>query len=117
MSDIGHNSGENPELIGIARRIVDDLDAIADAQERVKAEYAAAKSDGHDVKVLRQAIKELRGGPDYQAERLEAEVVLDTYRRGLGLPTSLEKAQAKTREVAAEIPAPKRRRQRDEAAS
>ena len=81
------------------------LDQIADLQEEVKQAKAEAKADGYDLKALNQVVKELRRGPDYQAAQLELELVLDTYRKAVDLPVTLEAAQEAVRSDAANVPA------------
>ena len=83
------------------------LDEIAEKQEDLKALYAAAKSDGYDMKAFKQVIKELRKGPEFQAAQLELELVLDTYRKGVGLPVTLEAAQEALGEDARTVPEPR----------
>lgn len=83
------------------------LDEIAERQDDLKVIYAAAKSDGYDMKAFRQIIKELRRGPEFQQAQLELELVLDTYRKGVGLPVTLDDAQKAVREDAEAVPEPK----------
>lgn len=83
------------------------LDEIAEKQEDLKAIYAAAKGDGYDMKAFKQIIKELRKGPEFQQAQLELELVLDTYRKGVNLPTTLEEAQQAVGEDARAVPEPK----------
>lgn len=83
------------------------LDEIAEKQEDLKTLYAGAKADGYDMKAFRQIIKELRKGPEFQHAQLELELVLDTYRRGVGLPTTLEAAQEASANEARAVPEPK----------
>lgn len=111
MSGEGHNSGINPELQRRAQRRIDALDAIAKQQELLKVWKTEDKADGYEEKAIAHVIKELRGGPDKQAANLELEDLVDTYRRGLGLPTTLEAAQAEQRKSVETIPdKPKRPR-------
>lgn len=107
----GHNSGINPELQRRAQRRIDALDLIAEQQELIKGWKAEDKADGYEEKAITHVIKEMRGGPDKQAANLEMEDIVDTYRRGLGLPTTLEAAQAEQRKTVETIPdKPKRAR-------
>lgn len=111
MSDaptIGHN-GTNEQLLDIVRGIASDLDEADEAKARADEAYVAAKADGWDVKILRKIVKEHRKGAEYQAECLDAEAVLDAYRRAAGLPTTLEVAHAAAREATTVVPEPKRR--------
>lgn len=94
----------DPELQRRASRRVDVLDRIAELQEELKTFKAEDKSDGYDEKALAKCIKELRQGPEHQAAQLELELVLDTYRRNLGLPTTLEDAQQRVADAAVSVP-------------
>lgn len=93
MSGIGHN--RPPRAGGIA---VEQLRSIIERIERLNEEkagiasdikdvFAEARGNGYDVKTLRQIIK-LR--KQDAAERDEAEHMLDTYRRALGMIPELE---------------------------
>lgn len=106
MSGLGGNL-VNEELKRRAASAGTLLDEIAERQEDLKALYAAAKSDGYDMKAFRQIIKELRRGPEFQSAQLELELVLDTYRRGVGLPVTLEAAQEALGNEARAVPEPK----------
>lgn len=97
----------NDELRRRADQAASLLDEIAPLQEDLKALYEAAKADGYDMKVFKQIIKEKRKGADYQAAQLETEMLLETYRKGVGLPTTLEEAQKAARDEAGEVPEPK----------
>lgn len=92
MSDIGHNSGEEPEaeVGGIAG---DRLRSIIERVERLEEEraalagdikdiYAEAKSAGFDTKIVREIIRDRRKEP---ADIEEHETVKDLYRRALGM--------------------------------
>lgn len=50
-------------------------------------------ADGYTEKALAQCLKELRKGPEYQEAQLSLELELDTYRKALGLPVTLDAAQ------------------------
>jgi uncharacterized protein (UPF0335 family) len=80
------------------------LDEIAELQVEVKELKLEAKSDGYDMKAVGQIIKEMRKGPEFQAAQLELELVLDTYRVAVGLPTDVEVAQKAVRDAALEVP-------------
>lgn len=103
--ELGSNTA-NEDLRRRATALKDKLDEIAELQEEVKQLKAEAKADGYDLKALNQVVKELRRGPDYQAAQLELELVLDTYRRAVDLPTTLEAAQEAAREAATVVPGP-----------
>lgn len=97
----------NEELQRRASNASTLLDEIAEKQDDLKAIYAAAKADGYDMKAFKQIIKELRKGPEFQQAQLELELVLDTYRKGVNLPTTLEEAQQAVGEDARAVPEPK----------
>ncbi len=99
---LGSNTA-NAELKRRAQVISDKLDEIGELQEEVKQLRAEAKADGYDVKVLNKVVTELRRGADYQADQLELELLLDTYRTAVGLPTNLEDAQRRVREEATSL--------------
>lgn len=105
-SEPGEVIGGNAKasLESYARRIMAQLDTISEAQEAVKTAKGEAKSDGFDLKALGQCIKEMRKGPKQQAAQLELELVLDTYREALGLPTDLETAQKLAAQEAEQVP-------------
>ena len=89
----------NAELVRRAERRAALLDDIAERQEELKQIKAEDRADGFSEKALAQVVKELRRGPDYQADVLQLEMELDTYRAAVGLPRTLDDAQ---RLVAAE---------------
>ena len=66
---------------------------IVELQGEVKELKAEAKSDGYDMKAFGQIVKEIRREPEYQADQLSLELVVDTYRVAVGLPVDLEVAQ------------------------
>jgi len=101
----GHNQAD-AELKRRAEALSSILDQIAELQEDAKQIRTEAKSDGYDLKALNQVVKELRKGADYQAGQLELELVLDTYRKAVGLPVTLDAAQEAARKEAEELPAP-----------
>jgi uncharacterized protein (UPF0335 family) len=92
------------ELRRRARAVSDKLDEIAELQGEVKELKLEAKSDGYDMKAFGQIIKEMRRGPDFQADQLTLELVIDTYRVAVGLPTDLEVAQEAAREASSQVP-------------
>lgn len=96
------------ELTRRAKAMSDLLDQIAELQGEVKELKAEAKADGYDMKAFGQIIKEMRRGPDFQADQLSLELVIDTYRVAVGLPTDLEAAQDAARADAAQVPAKRR---------
>lgn len=115
MSDIGHNT-TNEELERRAKNLSNLLDDKAEIDADIKALKDAAKADGYDMKAFAQVVKEMRKGPEYQAAQLELEFILDTYRRGVGLPVTLEAAQKAVTDEAGSVPEPKSEtRKRDKA--
>jgi len=99
---IGDNA--TADLKGRAEELAAVLDEIAEAQVRAKEIKGQAKADGYDMKAFGQVVKEMRRGATYQAAQLELELVLDTYRKGAGLPTTLEEAQDRVRDEGGELP-------------
>ena len=90
MSKIGHNNPPKTRSGGLA---IDQLKAIIGRVERLEEEkagiaadardvFAEAKGNGFDVKAIRQIIKIRK--MDAQ-EREEANHMLDTYMRALGM--------------------------------
>ena len=57
----------------------------------IKDVFAEAKGNGYDVKTLRTIVSLRKQEP---AERDEAEHLLDTYRRALGMLPELDEAEA-----------------------
>jgi uncharacterized protein (UPF0335 family) len=80
------------------------LDEIAERQEDLKQCKAEDKADGYSEKALAQCIKELRKGPEFQEAQLALELELDTYRKALGLPVTLDAAQEATRKEVETLP-------------
>ncbi len=115
MTALGGNL-VNEELRRRAENLSRMLDEKAEIDADIKALKQAAKDDGYDMKAFAQVVKELRKGPEYQQGQLELELVLDTYRKGVGLPVTLEDAQAAARDEAGAVPEPKsdkRKRQKE----
>lgn len=81
------------------------LDEIAERQEDLKQCKSEDKADGYTEKALAQVIKEMRKGPEFQEAQLSLELELDTYRKAVGLPVTLEAAQTAVREEAEALPA------------
>lgn len=98
-----HNKGPE-ELRRRAEALRSKLDEIAELQEEVKVIKSEAKADGFDMKALAQVVKELRRGPEFQEAQLQLELVLDTYRRNVGLPVTLDAAQEANRKEAEQLP-------------
>ena len=87
MTDIlGTNAKQT--LISFARR-VERLDGeMAALSEDRKQVLAEAKSSGFDEKALKKVIKELAMDEDKRDAQLSFELVVDTYRKALDLPTN-----------------------------
>lgn len=100
-------------LRSYGRRLSNILNEIADLQDDAKQVRAEAKADGYEVKVLNKVIQELRRGEDYRQGQLELELMLNTYRAAMDLPTTLEAAQTQAREAAEVVPDVRSRRQKD----
>ena len=86
----GTPMSENPEVGGIS---ADKLRSIIERVERLEEErkalagdvkdiFTEAKSDGFDVKIIKQIIRQRKQEP---AEIEEQETILDTYKRALGM--------------------------------
>ena len=79
---IGHNGNADDRLrllIERIERLEEEKKGIADD---VKDVYAEAKAVGYDVKMMRQIVRLRKMDPD---DRLEMEMVLDTYKAALGM--------------------------------
>lgn len=94
----------NEELKRRADRRMRLLDEIAELQEDLKQCKAEDKADGYTERVLAQCIKELRKGPEFQEAQLSLELELNTYRKALGLPVTVEAAQKAAREDIETLP-------------
>ena len=82
MSGIGHNGQEDDRLrllIERIERLEEEKSAIGDD---IKDVYLEAKSVGYDAKIMRQIVRLRKMKPD---DRREMELVLETYKRALGL--------------------------------
>lgn len=91
MSEPGHNSGDDPAQWGNIsadrlRSLIERIERLEEEKKGLASDirdiYAESKSAGFDVKVMRQLIRLRRQEP---AEVEEQEVLLDTYRRALGM--------------------------------
>lgn len=80
MSDAGGIAGDR------LRNIVDKIERLEDekreVQEQIKEVFAEAKSEGFDVKVLRQVLKLRRLKPH---DRSEQEELLELYKAAIGM--------------------------------
>jgi uncharacterized protein (UPF0335 family) len=92
------------DIQGRAKELAGVLDEIAELQERAKEIKSEAKLEGYDMKAFGQVVKEMRRGAEYQAAQLTLELTLDTYRKGVDLPTTLEEAQERARAAGAALP-------------
>ena len=81
MSGAGHNSAADRLRLLIARieRLEEEKQGIADD---VKDVYMEAKVVGYDPKIMRQIVRLRKMKPD---DRAEMEMLLDTYKKALGL--------------------------------
>ena len=104
--DLGGNAQQ--DLKRRADRRVTVLDQIADLQDDMKQLKAEDKADGFNEKALAQAVKEMRRGIDFQADQLQLELEVDTYRKAVGLPRTLEDAQQLAHASAEEIEPPRK---------
>lgn len=102
----------NDELARRAKSLSDILDQIAKLQSEARTIKQNAKDEGYDMKAFAQVVKELRKGEEYQVAQLQLELVLDTYRAGVGLPVTLEVAQQRAAAASKETPEPKSTKRR-----
>ena len=81
MSGAGHNSADDRLRLLIERieRLEEEKQGIADD---VKDVYMEAKVVGYDPKIMRQIVRLRKMKPD---DRAEMEMLLDTYKKALGL--------------------------------
>ena len=81
MSEAGHNSTDDRLRLLIERieRLEEEKQGIADD---VKDVYLEAKAVGYDHKIMRQIVRLRKMEPD---DRAEMEMLLDTYKKALGL--------------------------------
>jgi uncharacterized protein (UPF0335 family) len=81
VSDVGHNSADDRLRLLIERieRLEEEKAGIADD---IKDVYLEAKAVGYDPKIMREIVKLRKMKPDDRAER---EMVLETYKKALGL--------------------------------
>ena len=87
MSDIGHNSGETPNIAADRlRSIVERIERLDEERKALGADikdiYSEAKSTGFDPKVLRKLIA-LR--KQDASDVRDQEDLLDVYRNALGM--------------------------------
>lgn len=83
MSDIGHNSGNTDDRV---KQFVSRIERLEEEKRALTADiaevYKEAKSDGHNVKIMRKviALRKLS-----EADRQEQQALIDTYMRALGM--------------------------------
>lgn len=81
MSEAGHNSADD-RLRLLIERIERLEEEKQDIGEDIKGVYAEAKAVGYDPKIMRQIVRLRKMKPD---DRAEMEMILDTYKKALGL--------------------------------
>lgn len=81
MSEAGHNSADDRLRLLIERveRLEEEKKGISDD---IRDVYAEAKAVGYDPKIMRQIVRLRKMNPD---DRAEMEMILDTYKKALGL--------------------------------
>lgn len=80
MTSIGGIAGDQlKSIVERVERLEEEKRALA---EDIKEVYLVAKSQGYDVKAIRQIVKERRMDT---ADRLEQEAILETYKAALGM--------------------------------
>lgn len=78
----GDNSVEDKRLLLLIQRIETMEEEKKHVADDIKDVYLEAKSVGYDAKIMRQIVRLRKMNPD---DRAEMEMVLDTYKRALGL--------------------------------
>lgn len=81
MSEAGHNSADDRLRLLVERveRLEEEKKGISDD---IRDVYAEAKAVGYDPKIMRQIVRLRKMKPD---DRAEMEMILDTYKKALGL--------------------------------
>jgi uncharacterized protein (UPF0335 family) len=81
VSDVGHNSGDDRLRLLIERieRLEEEKKGIADD---IRDVYMEGKAVGYDTKVMREVYRLRKMKPEDRAER---EMILETYKKALGL--------------------------------
>lgn len=101
------------DLLRRCERVVKFQENIEELREDLKKEWHAAKGVGYDLRAMRRVIKEMRADKDKRDEQLQFDLVVDSYRAGVGLVTAAEiSGRPKPEFVAPEPPQPKERRGR-----
>jgi uncharacterized protein (UPF0335 family) len=90
MSEMGHNSGGDDEVQGVAaaqlRSIVERIERLEDEKKAIaddiKDVYGEAKANGYDTKALRKIVGLRKQDAN---EREEQEAILELYKNALGM--------------------------------
>jgi uncharacterized protein (UPF0335 family) len=98
------NDTSNSPLGGYVDKMARLLEEQAALAGDIKDLRTEIKDAGFNVKAFNQAVKEKRKGASFQCGQLELELEMQTYRRDVGLPTTLEDAQERLRKEAAAVP-------------
>ncbi len=97
-------AASNAQLKSLAEDMARLLEEQAALAGDIKEKRNEVKALGFNGKVFSQIVKEMRKGPSYQADQLEMELELDTYRKEVGLPRDLGAAQELARKEAESVP-------------
>ncbi len=81
MSDAGHNSADDRLRLLIERIEGLELEKTGIADD-IRDAYMEAKAVGYDPKIMRQIVRLRKMKPD---DRAEMEMILDTYKKAVGL--------------------------------
>lgn len=87
MTETLGNNAEG-QLKGFAERVIKLDEEIAERSEDRKQVFLEAKATGFDDKVLRKVVRELQMDEDKRKTQLEFELVVDVYRKAVGLKTN-----------------------------
>lgn len=98
------DTASNTQLKGLVQSMAGKLDEKAAVDAEIKDLRAEVKELGFNMKAFNQAVKEIRKGAKYQADQLQLELEMDTYRQEVGLPVTLEDAQERARKEAESVP-------------
>lgn len=91
QSGVGHNSVAKDQLKSIVERIERLEEEKATIATDIREVYAEAKSNGFDVKALRNVIRIRK---EDQAKRAELQALVDTYMHALGMLAETPLGQA-----------------------
>jgi uncharacterized protein (UPF0335 family) len=83
-------------IIDRVNRLEDEKQEIAEA---IKEVYAEAKSNGFNVKALRQVVRQMRKPPD-----AEVEALIDNYKLNLGMLADTPLGEASIKRAVADVP-------------